>query len=42
MFMDDGFVSKVLTSRQKAAIVVRYLLTTGDDLDLSALPASCA
>lgn len=38
MFMDDGFVSKVLTSRQKAAIVVRYLLTTGDDLDLSALP----
>ncbi len=38
MFSDEGFVSKVLSSRQKAAIVVRYLLAQGDELDLSMLP----
>ncbi|AGT07821.1 flagellar motor switch protein FliG [Paracoccus aminophilus] len=39
-FDEGGFVSRVLTSRQKAAVVVRYLLAEGADLDLSALPPS--
>lgn len=38
MIGSDGFASKVLTSRQKAAIVVGYLLAEGSDLDLSRLP----
>lgn len=40
MKVDDGFPAKVLTSRQKAAIVVRYLLSEGSELDLSPLPTS--
>lgn len=35
-----GFGAKVLTSRQKAAIVVRYLLAEGSELDLTNLPVS--
>lgn len=35
-----GFTAKVLTSRQKAAIVVRYLLAEGSELDLTTLPTS--
>ncbi|WP_312524941.1 FliG C-terminal domain-containing protein [Paracoccus sp. (in: a-proteobacteria)] len=38
MFADEGFVTKVLTSRQKAAIIVRYLLVQDEELDLSMLP----
>ncbi len=37
---EDGFTTQVLTSRQKAAIVVRYLLAEGSEVQLAALPAS--
>ena len=40
MTLDAGFAANVLTSRQKAAIVVRYLLAEGAELDLRQLPTS--
>lgn len=40
MTVDDDFADKVLTSRQKAAIVVRCMLSESSDLDLSSLPTS--
>lgn len=40
MIADDGFITRELSSRQKAAIIVRYLLAEGADIDLSALPPS--